>query len=573
MDNKDLKIRYFANQTFDAFIIGVNTIRLLSNLNKDWQNEDLVKIVKIIEIIYDLHKLVEHLPQDDFKTKMKRALSKKLKMYTCYSQVDGLPINCLDFYNNYLKRKEVNSQILKEVKKQEGGMGGIMLTAAITALAILNASVSVTASVFNSDKFVDQQLAKRGIEKEPPSFFNSAKERVLSVFGKSQPNPNVLSTAEFYRYNELEINYAGKCAYLAYIAELCLGGCPTEEEWLKRDPNIVNEIIDSQSDDIHWQYKSTMGIDETARVGTAHMIGVGYFETHSIHVPQENRQDPEWFREYFSSGDKSYKQGDKSDVAIATIIVPGHALNMLYNRNTQKLCIHEVDAEWEKDFYLFKYRPPSYICEEGFFTNDQLDKLDKVGTTFRMVNVVSPGTNIISYYGEIINKNTKIFHISPSERIFLHNNENNSGNINEYISIHEKVNDAIIQGKDNAFKIMKEHQEELNLNPEIVKIYGSIVDITEKILKDPPNQKKYNEEIKTLEEKANKINKEEKKKRIEQAEREEGLMLQQREQNQQLVPYDTNRELVPYNKKQGTHRGGKRNRKSRRSRTFKKKRR
>jgi hypothetical protein len=572
MSNK----KFFAGLIIDSTIFGLDKIQLLSKVEQDLQNTNLYKTIQIIEICYNLEKMANALPEDMFKTNLKQVFSLELPKHTCYTIDENSQINCLDFYNNYIKRKEVNAQILKQVKKQEGGMG-MMLTAAFTALAIIHAS---TASVFNSDKFVDQQLAKRGIDpnpKEPTSFFNSAKETVLSVFGKSEPNPNVLSAAEVKRYNELELNYAGKCTYLAYIAELCTGGCPTEEEWLKRDPNIVNEIINSQnsgsydpSDEysrMHEEYRSTHQPNDHFLVGSYSMIGVGHMN--ELTVPSSGKgQDPEWFRKYFSSGDKSYKQGDKSDIAIATVFKPKHAFNMLYNRNTKKLCIHEVNYELEYDFYLVKIRPPSYICEEGFFTNEQLNKLAKISKVSPVVDVVSPGTNIISYYEKLTRTDSTITHITPSEKIFLHDNENNSGNINEYITIHEKVNDAIIQGKYKTYKMMKEHLT--HHNPEIIEIYGSLVQNIEKLLKDPSNEKKYNKEIKTLQENANKINKEEEQKwrdRSEQLERENN------ERNQQLVPYDTNREIIPYNKKQRTRRGGKRNRKSRRSRTFKKKRR
>jgi hypothetical protein len=294
------------------------------------------------------------------------------------------------------------------------------------------------------------------------------------------------------------------------------------------------------------------------------MIGVGHMTEATVPSSGKGR-DTEWFRKYFSSGDKSYKQGDKSDIAIATVFKPGHAFNMLYNRNTKKLCIHEVNHEVEYDFYLVKVRSPSYICEEGFFTNEQLNKLAKISKVLSVVDVVSPGTNIISYYEKLTRTDSTITHITPSEKIFLHDNEKNSGNINEYITIHEKVNDAIIQGKYKTYKMMKEHLTDHN--PEIIEIYGSLVQNIEKLLQDPSNEKKYNKEIKTLQENANKIDSEHKKKRQDRWEQLE------REQNQQLVPYDTNREIIHYHKKQGTRRGGKHNRKSRRSRTYKKKRR
>jgi len=491
------KNEFFAGLIFDSTIFGLDKIQLLSKVEQDLQNTNLYKTIQIIEICYNLEKMANALPEDIFKTNLNQVFSLELPKYTCYTIDENSQINCLDFYNNYIKRKEVNAQILKQVKKQEGGMG-MMLTAAFTALAIIHAS---TASVFNSDKFVDQQLAKRGIEKEPMSFFNSAKETVLSIFGKSEPNPTVLSAAEVKRYNELEFNYAGKCTYLAYIAELCTGGCPTEEEWLKRDPNIVNEIINSQSLKDETPLNRQLVIQEKyldfrslSAVGSRHMIGVGLATTglgptHATNVPVENQRDPEWFREYFGFGDANYKKGEKSDVAIATIFIPGHALNLLYNRNTQKLCIHEVDNE-----AVLTIRKPSYICEEGFFTNEQLNKLAKVSKIMPVVKVVEAGTNIIHSYEQMIQSHVQIKYITPSEKIFIHDNENNTGNINEYINIHQKVNDMIIQGQHEAFRIMKTNEQKWMLDPDVVDAWEMLIGNTQKILEDPANVKQHFQE-------------------------------------------------------------------------------
>lgn len=531
------KNKIFVCLILDTTIFVLNSIQLLS------QVEQNLKTIKIIEECYNFEKMVNDLPEDIFKTNLKQVFSIELQKNICFTIDEKSQINCLDFYNNYIKRKEVHAQILKTVKKQEGGMG-MMLTAAFTALAIIHAS---TASVFNSDKFVDQQLAKRGIDpnpKEPTSFFNSAKETVLSVFGKSEPNPAVLSAAEVKRYNELEFNNAGKCTYLAYIAELCTGGCPTEEEWLKRDPNIVNEIINSQSLKDETPLNQELVIQKKYKdfrsshaAGSYHMIGVGLATTglgpvHATDVPVENQRDPEWFKEYFFFGDTNYKKGEKSDVAIATIFIPGHALNMLYNRNTKKLCIHEVENE-----AVFILRKPSYICEEGFFTNEQLNKLAKVSKIMPVVKVVEDGTNIFHAYEQMIPSFFQINYITPSEKIFNHDNEKYSGNINEYINIHEKVNDMIIQGQHEAFRIMKTNEEKWMLDPDIVDAWGILTGNTRKILEDPANVKQHFQERQFLSDYA-------------------------------TAAFRNNRL-----KHGGKRKTKQRNRKSRRSRTFKKKRR
>ncbi len=576
-------IEFFASLLLDSTTLALNKIQTLSKVKQNLENTNLYKTMKIIEECYNLEKMVNALPEDIFKTNLKKLFSLELPKYTCYTIDKDSQINCLDFYNNYLKRKEVHSQILNTVKKQEGGMGGIMLTAAITALAILNASVSVTASVFNSDKFVAQQLAKRGIdpnasEEEPPSFYNSVKKTVLSVFSKSEPNPSVLSEDEVYRYNELELNIAGKCAYLAYIAELCTGGCPTEEEWLKRDPNIVDKIINSQT--VRDEHRMTQMSFLNSRysdftvgnaVGTLHMIGVGLSEKYATNVPEESKRDPEWFREYFSSGDTNYKKGDKSDVAIATIFIPGHQLNMLYNRNTQKLCIHEVnhDAGFLLPSKLKKL--PSYICEKGFFTKEQLHKLNKSDNNYSIVKVVKAGKNIIRSYENMLEENgIEINFITPSEKIFIHDNENNTGSIREYINIHERVNDMIIEGQREAFKIMKKNEDKWVLDPDELDTFDYLVSNTEGILQNPSKIGEYSEKRNLLHK--HRIAQNIKNYPHYQSERDK---FQETAKKNYIEYMKKTSALVPYEEPE--KHGGKRNtkhqnRKSRRHRTYKKKR-
>lgn len=495
------KNTYFTKQIIDSLIFGIEAIQLLSKLEDDTQNKQLYTIIKIITICNDLNELVNILPKDEFRRNFQTALLSELQKYTCYK---GMQINCLDFYNNFVKRQQVNKQILKKVNQQMGGMG-IMFTAAVTALAIIHASVSVSGSVFNSDRFVDQQLAKRGIDPSDPSLLTSVKNRILSVFDKSNAPKHYLSNDEVEQFNLLNYNAQGKCAYLAYIAELCSGACPTPEEWKKRDPNIVQEIINSQSyTDENENFKKSMTEknyerflkkDDTLSLGTYYMIGVGlnpYIEDQTIsarptRVPDDEVRDTEWFRQHFKTGDLKYEPGKtKSDLAIATSFIQGHAFNLLYNRNNQRLCINEVDFENESDYYLTKFRKPSYICEEGFFTNEQLSKLERVGF-FPVVKTVKD--IFYEHHGR-----DSIFAITPSDKIFIHDNEYNSGNINEYINIHKAVIDAIIRGKQESYEVMKRYQDDLKLVPEVVELYGSKIkniDI-EDFTKHPSAESQYN---------------------------------------------------------------------------------
>lgn len=492
---------YFIQQIIDSLIFGFDSIQLLSKLEDDTQNKQLYSIIKIITICNDLNKLVNILPKDEFRTNFQTALLSELQKYTCYT---GMQINCLDFYNNFVKRQQVNTEILKKVKLQQGGMG-IMFTAAITALAIIHASVSVSGSVFNSDRFVDQQLAKRGIDPSDPSLLTSVKNRILSVFDKSNAPKHYLSNDEVQQFNLLNHNVQGKCAYLAYIAQLCAGACPTPEEWKKRDPNIVQEIINSQSftDEneelqkkfIETQYEKLWIDKNRIPLGIYHMLGVGLengIDNQTIRerptiVPYDEARDTEWFRQHFKSGDLNYEPGKtKSDLAIATVFNKGHAFNLLYNRNNQRLCINEVDYETESDYYLTKFRNPSFICEEGFFTNEQLSKLERVGI-YPIVKIVK------DIFSEHLGRNF-IEEITPSDKVFIHDNDYNSGNINEYINIHEAVNDAIIRGKQESYEVMKRHQDDLKLVPEVVELYGSSIENIKKFTKDPSKsaQSQYN---------------------------------------------------------------------------------
>ena len=501
--NLSEKNTYFGKQTIDALIYGMESIKLLSNLNNDLQNTKLYITIKIITICYQLNKLLDALPEDDFKDNFRKSLLAELKKYTCYRIDEGNQINCLDFYSNFVKRKNVNSQILKNVKLQEGGMG-IMMSAAVTALAIISASVSVSGAVFNSDKFLDQQFAKRGLDPkvhQDMSIFSSVKSSILSAFQPAVETPNhVLSKGEVKSLNMMTYNSGGKCAYLAYIAELCSGGCPTQEEWLKRDPNIVQEIINSQSytdesENLQKQhlidnYKRFLSEPDNLPFASKHMIGVGlnaFVSTGSDKiqptiVPRGSISDPEWFREHFSSGDVYYNPDiTTSDMAIATVFSDTHAFNLLYNRNNKKLCIHEVDLDTEMDFGV-KIRAPSYICEKGFFEPDKLKWLNSIGF-LKIIEEVDDITKTFTQYG--------IRQITPSDQIFIHDNQHNSGSIHEYLTIHKQVNEAIIRGSYESYELMKQNEGVWGLHPDVVDAYGLNIHNKEDFINNPYNSKEF----------------------------------------------------------------------------------
>lgn len=499
------KNMYFGKQVINSLIYGIESIKLLSNLTDDLQNTKLYTTIKIIFICYQLNKLVDLLPEDDFKDKYKIALSLELKKYSCYRIDAENQINCLDFYSDFVKRKNVNSQILKTVKLQEGGMG-IMITAAVTALAIISASVSVSGAVFNSDKFLDQQFAKQGLDpkaRQDASLFSSVKSSILSGFQTVETPNHVLSKDEVKSLNLMNYNTGGTCTYLAYIAELCSGGCPTQEQWLERDPNIVQEIINSQSfiDESEYlqrqnllnEYDRFLSEPDILPFGSQHMLGVGlsvFLRTEPdkpqpIRVPSYAVSDPEWFREHFRSGDLDYNPDETtSDLAIATVFSENHAFNLLYNRNNQKLCIHEVSNESDADFFV-KLRLTSYFCEKDFFEPDKLKWVNSIGI-LNIINEVDDKISIFTASGI-----DHIRQITPKEQIFMHDNQHNSGSIHDYLNIHKQVNDAIIRGSYESYEIMKQNEDKLGLDSDVVNAYGLNIHNKEKLIKNPYNKKEY----------------------------------------------------------------------------------
>ena len=107
------KNKIFVCLILDTTIFVLNSIQLLS------QVEQNLKTIKIIEECYNFEKMVNDLPEDIFKTNLKQVFSIELQKNICFTIDEKSQINCLDFYNNYIKRKEVHAQILKTVKKQE----------------------------------------------------------------------------------------------------------------------------------------------------------------------------------------------------------------------------------------------------------------------------------------------------------------------------------------------------------------------------------------------------------------------------------------------------------------------
>lgn len=259
-------------------------------------------------------------------------------------------------------------------------------------------------------------------------------------------------------------------------------------------------------------------------------------------------------------------------MAIATVMIPGHALNMLYNRNTQKLCIHEVD--FGAGFLLSSYAQerPSYICEKGFFTKKQLHKLNTRENTHSIVKVVKAGINIIRSYEKMHHAHgIKIDFITPSEKIFIHDNEKNTGSISEYINIHERVNEMIIEGQREAVKIFKKNQDKWVIDPDVVDTYDFIVSNTADILQNPSKKEEYEKKRQLLSRHAIAHHQNS----YPDYESDRANFKDINEKNYDEYVKKT-RALVPYEEPEmdgGKCKTKQQNRKSRRSRTFKKKRR
>ena len=92
--------------------------------NKDISNSNLYLILFACN---KLSEIIDLLPDDEFKKYFKTIMKENLSKMTCYIIDNTSQINCNDFYENFLKRKKVNKEILSKVQLKTGGWGGLMI--------------------------------------------------------------------------------------------------------------------------------------------------------------------------------------------------------------------------------------------------------------------------------------------------------------------------------------------------------------------------------------------------------------------------------------------------------------
>jgi hypothetical protein len=530
------KVSRFASYLLYTISSSLTMIKAVSYKikNKDLDNSNLYLIIFACD---KLAEIIDKLPVNKFQKYCETTLKKDLSKMSCYIIDKRSEINCNDFYENFLKRRKVNKEILSKVELKKGGFGGLMIGIAVTALALLQTTTPVLSAVFNSDNFViqDQALHGRGSSR---LFREASRENPIM---KSHLDAKSHSVQSIYRFREdlreffqeefqedlqddlqddlqepftrdqedelarLDANMLGVCATNSLVAELCTGGCPSKEEWERLSPKILERVRYAYIDNFasHHQTNGIYLPPSSLRLG---INARKLYDTKFIDVP--DGLDVEWFRRYFSEGAKNYfsKENSYSDMAIATVAKPYHALNIMYNMKNQKLCLHDENykVNWSEDeekFYL-PLRSKEYICEEGFFEEYQLKELNKFGRR----PVFETTDNIFKVYSEINEHpiEEKIFLIQPPKSIFLIDKSKNTGNINQYIEILKDVRRNMIEGELEGIEFLEAEKERLKISDETIEILYKAVGIHEQAFNPgfkSYNPEKSNEELRSLQEK------------------------------------------------------------------------
>jgi hypothetical protein len=421
-------------------------------------------------IIFTCNKIAEiidQLPNDEFKKYCETIVKKNLSEISCYIVDKSSKINCNDFYENFLKHKKVNQEILSKVQLKKGGVGGLMIGIAVTALALLQTTTPVLGALFSGDNFVRHHNALHGINSSP-EFIEASRLDSYEPFTKDQQD-------EFAR---LDANIHGVCATNAFVAELCTGGCPSKEEWKKLSPQILQRIRNAYGDHLTTKItkpnmfnnpsKLSLGADTDALYGTTFAYVSDGF-------------DMEWFRTYFSEGAKKHfsKEKSSSDMIIATVRIPNHALNMMYNMKNQKLCLHDENrkARWSQfqEKFVLPLNSNEYVCEKGFFEEYQIKELNKLG-----YSVFETTGNIHTEYNKQIGKSSddsEIFAIQPQDSVFLLDKSNNTGNVDQYIEILKDVRKSIIEGEKDGLAFLENNQEKFKTSDETLAILRKTVQL------------------------------------------------------------------------------------------------
>jgi hypothetical protein len=449
-ENGDRKVTMFLTlmlSTLNSSLIMIKNVSYKIN-SKDISNSNLYLIL----FAYNkLSEIIDLLPDDEFKKYFKTTMKENLSKMTCYVIDNNSQINCNDFYENFLKRKKVNKEILSKVQLKTGGWGGLMIGLAVTALALIQTAIPVSSAVFSGDDLVRQSSALHGFQ--PSMEFEEISQK--------QPtnSKNKLSPFETFDFAQLDANILGVCMVNSYVAEICTGGCPSPEQWTELSPSILQRIKDSYSSRpvreneaylANWVMSPPKDLLLGAPISSV-------YSTNFVNVPDGT--DMEWFKNYFSDGAKEHFSNKQSsaDMAIASVVNLNHAFNVMYNINNKKLCVHDENNKVEiTSFGILGVSSNSeeYICETGFFEKYQIKELNSLGNV-----VIETNENIFTVY----NKENLINEIQPTESIFLLDNSKNTGNTDQYIEILKDVRKSIIEGKREGIDFLKENKVRLNI--------------------------------------------------------------------------------------------------------------
>jgi hypothetical protein len=533
------KVSFFATTLLYTISSSLTMIEAVSYKikNKDLDNSNLYLIVFACD---KLAEIIDKLPVNEFQKYCETTMKKDLSKMSCYIVDKRSEINCNDFYENFLKRKMVNEELLSKVELKKGGLGGLMIGIAVTALALLQTTTPVLSAVFNSDNFVIQHRALHGMgssrlfreaSRENPimqSHIDTKSHSVQSIYRLQEDSNEDLhedlqedsqddrqddrqddleepfTEDQEEEFARLDANMHGVCATNSFVAELCTGGCPSKEEWERLSPKILERIQNAYREKFT-SYDVMNGIYLPPSSLSLGIPTTKLYDTKFVNVP--DGLDVEWFRRYFSEGAEKHfsKENSYSDMAIATVRKPHHAINIMYNMKNQKLCLHDENykVDWKKHAkkFVLPLHSEEYICEEGFFEEYQLKELNKIGRP-----VVETTDNIFKLYSEI-NKHSieeKIFQIQPPNSIFLIDKSKNTGNINQYIEILKDVRRNMIKGELDGIEFLEAEKERLKISDETIEILYEAVGIHEQAFN--PGFKSYNprktrKKLKSLEEK------------------------------------------------------------------------
>ena len=426
-------------------------ITLIDGLEIKIKNNDDTNrcMYKIISTCNHLSYLYNQLPNDSngiiLREKYNLILKQNLENKICFilnNNDNTKNVNCFSFYETNLKKSAVNSELLRKVQKQNGGMGIIYtaVVAGIAAITMLSDSSQVEANTFNKNKFVEN-------------------EKALNV------NPS-------YELNYFNNNHVwGICSQNAYIAENSMGGICTDAEWKAADPNGITWITEN--------YKWTMDPDlmngntQNLTFGVTTQFLYGEFFTN---VPSNDRNNLDWFRNHFKEGEKTPEavasKATGADVAVTTISTGGHAMNMMYDRNTKKICVIDGNkgAMWNPLKQDFVHGMEQYTCEPGFFSQSELND---IGTG----RVIYSNNPLNTQYGPIIL-------IRQSDKIFKHDNNMNTGTTKDLIKMHHDMRECIVDAQKDNINNFRNIGIELPQNFDI-NLYKEAVDVVSDAMMNP----------------------------------------------------------------------------------------